>query len=557
MLNKYLKLLRVIFFYLVLFSCVVYAEDKIIWSVDNNFRNEIYRLKGIDLKNINGKPVYYESQSINTVVDDTYDLFLSFDSKLDLDETSNYRIRKQSYRVSENTAVKRKSAFFINDGDFIELVGSQNYLFEAGKNIDSFTIGFWIYPATLTNNEVILRIGSQFYNQQTDKVEDQSIICYINDGKISWFFNELFISSSNHKKSIKIDASTRLKSKEWTFVELSYDAFTGIIRLSQNSVEEGIVIATTDGSSQGSVLPLRYNERNQCRIVLGDTFVGGIDEFFIKKTGSLTPYDILNTDSEIVSKVFSAGKYGSKLIDRQFNQKNRDQSVVLYYVRSSMEPFSPDSFGITGVPVKISIVDFISIQHRCNEMERSLLKSSYRLDVDKYVLVDMDERSVKKVVDILKKYAFYWTNISKNFIPGDLSGKHYQWKAVFLSGKTMGVSSTFSGIELSFDYASPPSPPKNFEAAYIDGTIYLKWIMNSEKNIKGYRVYYGLKSGEYFGDAAIEGKSPIKIGKIDKFKLSGINDKRIYYIGLTAFTDDNGDYESEFSDEITIRPYQD
>lgn len=79
------------------------------------------------------------------------------------------------------------------------------------------------------------------------------------------------------------------------------------------------------------------------------------------------------------------------------------------------------------------------------------------------------------------------------------------------------------------------------------------WSANPEP-IEGYRLYYkkgGTPIIPFDGTAATEGQSPIDVGKVTEFTLSGLEDNTTYYFTLTAY---NGDTESEFADIISVFP---
>ncbi len=545
---------KILVLILIFNSFLVYCEV-LDWSINNNFRNEIYLSEGVELKNSNGRAVYYEPVFNNTNPDENTDLYLSFDTDVMTDDTGKYTIRKKDYRYSRTTSVKQSAAFFVSETNTLELVGRNNYLFEAGRNIESFNISFWIYPATMTNNEVILRIGSQFFNQQTDMIEDQSIVCYIFNGRIVWKFNGLFIGSDGTQKSVTVEGYSRINLKEWNSVVMSYNEFTGLTKLVVNGVEDGVALVTSDGTTRGNVLPLRYNIRNQCRIVIGESYIGGIDEFYINRGLTGERQNNANSNNRIVSRVFQPSRYGGRISNPQYRYQNRNNSDVFFYIRCSDQPFAPDSYGTTRLPERIPLMDFLRITGRLSSAEREFIELMYlREDYDYVLNRAVQERDKNNILAILMKYGFFWKNIN-NIANSQISGKYFQWQAVFMPGSSSTVSSTFMGLTLNFTPYNPPSKPQNLEVAFIDGKIYLKWTLNSEQDLKGYMIYYGNASGEYFGSNASEGGSPIRIGKVNNYIITGINDRRIYYFRITAYNDDNAESESEFSDEVFVRPY--
>jgi PKD repeat protein len=79
------------------------------------------------------------------------------------------------------------------------------------------------------------------------------------------------------------------------------------------------------------------------------------------------------------------------------------------------------------------------------------------------------------------------------------------------------------------------------------------WSANPEP-VEGYRLYYK-KGGEagppYDGTNSLNGLSPIDIGKLTTFTISGLEDDTTYHFALTAY---DGNDESGFSQNITVFP---
>lgn len=83
--------------------------------------------------------------------------------------------------------------------------------------------------------------------------------------------------------------------------------------------------------------------------------------------------------------------------------------------------------------------------------------------------------------------------------------------------------------------------------------ISFTWSENSEP-IEGYKLYYkrGGNAGSPFdGTNATEGISPIIIGKVTTFTITGLDNSTVYHFALTAY---NGTEESEYSEVITVAP---
>ena len=79
------------------------------------------------------------------------------------------------------------------------------------------------------------------------------------------------------------------------------------------------------------------------------------------------------------------------------------------------------------------------------------------------------------------------------------------------------------------------------------------WSANAEP-VEGYKLYYkkgGIADPPFDGTDATEGSSPIDLGKVTSFTISGLLDKTTYHFALTAY---DGNDESDYTDVITVFP---
>ena len=74
----------------------------------------------------------------------------------------------------------------------------------------------------------------------------------------------------------------------------------------------------------------------------------------------------------------------------------------------------------------------------------------------------------------------------------------------------------------SANVAAPVSPPSGLTAAAGAATLALQWAANPEGDVAGYQVYYGSPSDPYGGTWAAEGASPIDVGSVTTFTLTGL-----------------------------------
>lgn len=78
----------------------------------------------------------------------------------------------------------------------------------------------------------------------------------------------------------------------------------------------------------------------------------------------------------------------------------------------------------------------------------------------------------------------------------------------------------------------------------IGRDITLTWDASTSPNVGGYRVHYGLSSGNY--------PNKVFVGNQTSYTLSGLDGGRTVYIVVTAL-ESNGTGESDFSDEVVVK----
>jgi len=249
---------------------------------------------------------------------------------------------------------------------------------------------------------------------------------------------------------------------------------------------------------------MRYHPTNRCFIKIGQSFLGAIDELYIFKDEVVVNNEKYSSKGgEIISKVFDLGKGGGILKRVNIEDFKENNSEIFYFYRYATKPFY----------------------------------SSYEYSQD-----------------------IQWSLFEPSNIPFEKI-RYIQWKIVLLPGKNNDNSPRFKSLEIVYDKDLPPSKPLGLKGIAKNNSVLLKWIRNSEKDIKGYKIYYGTKSNNYFGKDALNGPSPIVIDTKEDFDkngilIQGLKNNVMYYFRVTAFDDDERNNESEFSDEISIRPIE-
>lgn len=105
----------------------------------------------------------------------------------------------------------------------------------------------------------------------------------------------------------------------------------------------------------------------------------------------------------------------------------------------------------------------------------------------------------------------------------------------------------------SGDTIAPVPPPLSLTATQTgEGRITLNWDTVKVSDVAGYKVWYDTDTSgyPYTGTGANEGNSPIEVGNITTFELTGLS-APIYYVAVTAY-DNSGD-SSWYSNEAVVQ----
>jgi hypothetical protein len=146
----------------------------------------------------------------------------------------------------------------------------------------------------------------------------------------------------------------------------------------------------------------------------------------------------------------------------------------------------------------------------------------------------------------------------KEIVPGekitDLKGLYFQLSVEFLPDGDGSLTPRLTEISVHYEEQADPLPPFNVVAQAGDGTVRLSWNFSVDDNACGYYVYYGNKSGEYLGRVAVQGTSPINVGNVTETTLTGLENGRIYYFAVSAYSKIDGRINGTLSKEVFARP---
>ncbi|HUT65106.1 MAG TPA: hypothetical protein VMZ05_03045 [Spirochaetota bacterium] len=381
--------------------------------------------------------------------------------------------------------------------------------------LGSFTVDFYLFPNSVREENRVF----SWYAPAVDSAGYSGVRAYFRDGRLFWEFQKVFSrqgsgARSGVASSAAVDVVARELHKtpigEWHHHAIHYNAETGLLTLLFDGEESALVWLTEDGTEEGSVLYGRFSPYLKAPLIIGEQYLGFIDEFRISRGLPLFYLGRYRERGEMRSEVISLPSRGTKLVNVTWESEEKSGTAVRVYCRFSDSYFLPGE--AAQGPADPALGD------EANDRESP-----------------------------------GWIRV-RNGEPADKTlakGKYMQWKAELL-GTENRYTPRLTSLDFALELDPPPEPPTLIEAAPADRGVRLRWVKNNESDIKGYMVYYGTSSRFYFGKGSNEGDSPVGVGNVSSFMLSGLGNEQVYFFSITA-VDDEGQ-ESGFSREFIGRP---
>jgi hypothetical protein len=498
------------------------------------------------------------------------DLALSFDEgrpELFIDRMGRYRVKsgespaissagspwarmgKEAVLFSASTVGLRagQGALPASSGPLILEPYRKDALFAPGRNMGDFTLEFWVYPLNMENGEQLLSwfavnipkafsplagggelpafpSGPEGYAGMVS----QRILCGVAKNRFHWTFEDFFFSpDASRNLDLVLTGQSPVVPKTWSHHLIRFDADTGFLEYLVNGNSEDIVYATSSGREGGEVyIPLVGEGGN---FTLGRRFSGMMDEFRIHDSFAIEP--------ELRRYPASGGWMESRAIDLGDNASTilrleaSGGSIGLRNGRLNNEYGEGGHFRLAG---------------------DSAIQFFLRAADNPYHWTDQDWRVVIPGADL----------------PDAPKGRYVQVAAMLYPSGDGETSPYLEEIRILYQPNRPPRPPSQVMATASDGTVVLSWKTSPDADVAGYLVYYGIARGEYFGDGAALGASPLDAGKRNSLRIEGLRNGTVYYFAVAAYSLIPPSPEAfsgrspernigEFSREVSARPLRD
>ncbi len=489
--------MKKIIIFLFVIIAPLYAVEKEYLLAGDNWQP--YMLKNIEIdKNAANEDSLF-IQNSEYAADNSTQLLLHFNSFPFADTAGNFKVKEN--RSSLSSGRKKYgtgAALFNGETNSIILDRSGKGIFPGEIYSGDFSLEFWVYGQNYTDGETLFLADS--YANIGDNFIHQLLRCYLENRRVIWNIKNFFIPPGSKQFEIKISSVRQLIPGAWSHHILRYSSTNGLMEYLIDGKPEAVIYITTSARETGEFYPL-YSGTNG-RIVLGDNFTGLIDELRLKLewVDDYTLSQFRNHSGVYISAPVDLGHSKSSLVDIEVKDIIPPSTDIYYY----------------------------------------------------YYLSDSKNNPAENSPE--------WKKFTPGFI-NEIGGRFLRIKAVLYSDGDKFLSPSVSKINIKFDQKNLPPPPKTVRAEPGNSSVKLKWSEAGDSDIDGYYVYFGERSGKYFGSEKNGITSPIDAGKNNEITINNLENGKIYYFAVVSYCKSASRYgagvENEggnYSAEINARP---
>ncbi len=477
------------------FAPLFAAQKTLVLGGENGWKN-VSEMSGLAL----GKGQFgYDAIVLSTssqTVDFNTDMLVTFDGGNFSDKAGNYKVIENSLVPTADCVKGDGAALSRGNGTGLSLRGKDGSLFGSEGNSGSFMIEFWLCPATAENGETIFSWRSSLnYNNYA---EYQMISAIISKNHLVWTFSNLFFGFKNEK--VILQGISNVVPQKWSRHTISFDEKNGLLEYLVDGRTEDLIYVTKNGHESGNV----------CNPVLG-------------KKATLE----------------FCGVYTGKIDNIRINRHSHESELADVFTTGN-EKYKIDGGKFVTEPI---LVSHSAVMKKID----ALMSVPAQTDVKFYV------RSGDN--------CFGWTDSYpewKEILPGEdisgVSGLYFQVSAELLPDGGAEKTPAITELSIKYDEQDEPLPPFSVLANAGDGSVTVSWSYSVDDSAGGYLVYYGNRPGEYLGRTAVEGASPVKAGNQTSITLNGLQNGKIYYFAIAAYSKIDGRIIGTLSKEVYARP---
>ena len=442
----------------------------------------------------------------NSFVFDAYtDLLIDFENPVNPISAGEYDIVVNNLKNSSQSLMEKSAGLSRNIGG-LSVLGKPGTFFGSEGLMGSFSIEFWLCPSLAENGEVIINWESS--KNVRGRLVYQLINCLFDGGHLDWTISNLFDSYSgpDGNGEIHLKGSSTIIPDSWSYHALSYDCESGILEYLVNGITEDIIYITSNGKEDGEISLVVMGTPSELEFC--NEYTGKIDEIRILRR-PYSPPDYQSAEA--------AGALGRML-------------------------YQPAGGRFETVPIVVST--------------GSVLNSlTAEMNVPDQTEVSFFVRSGDNYFNWTDSYP-EWKPVESGQAITGVSGMYFQLACEMYPDGNGAVSPSVTQISLDFTELPLPLPPFTVKAEAGNGCVTLKWNYSVDDTAGGYYIYYGNRPGEYLGRVALEGPSPVNAGNTTSYRLTGLENGKIYYFAVASWSALDDRIIGPLSKEVFARPLQ-
>ena len=492
---------------LAIFACAaLHAEERVLAIGGSEGWGSVARLFNVtEMGGVRRFPALTLSSARGTDEEDV-DLALSFD-----EERAHFADAAGRWKTSASAAVSiagPRSARFgagaalftsapVSDGlSGITATPHAAALFSPGERVDDFSIEFWLYPANLESGELVLAWTSSRRTPSGESVF-QRIRALVARNRLEWTFADFFSAPGEGRRvSVTLSPHGTILPRAWSHHLVRFDGRTGLMEYLVDGRLEAVAYATFTGREGGEV----YNPviGTGGYFSLGSGYSGFMDEFrlyrrFVEKPRTAR---FPASGGRAETRFFDLGTTNARVLRIEAKgAPGSDGAELRYFLRAGDSPYGWKDEEESWTPVANGAPLGLSLRGR-------------------------------------------WVQLAVDFYPsGDGERAPY-----------------LDEVRVVYERDDPPPPPSLVIAQAADGSVELKWRASPDPDLGGYLLYYGTAAGEYFGEDATDGPSPLDIGNRTSILVDGLRNGTLYYFAIAAYDRASPRHIGEFSREVSARP---
>jgi hypothetical protein len=398
-------------------------------------------------------------------------------------------------------------------------------LFYQGRRFKDFTLEFWLNPMNMENGEQILFWSATRRTARGEEIV-QRIQCTAVRNRLQWTFQDLFADPGDSRRlTFSFNGITPVTPQIWSHHLIRFNSTTGMLEYLVNGTAESICYVSSTGREGGEVYTPIGGQGS--KLVLGGRYAGLMDEFRLRgafvEEPALSKYPPRGGRME--TGFLDLGVGGSQIIkiDAQGGRITPDLRSNTGRGRETARPIHPAEYADGTRPFTFPDGSGVQFFIRTGDTPYPETATAWR----------PFEPGVE--------------------IPG-LRGRYVQAAAEFYPSGDGETTPYLDGLQITYRPDEAPRPPTQVTVIPRNGGVDLVWNNSVDKDTQGYFVYYGTSRGDYFGVDAVQGVSPINVGKRTSVHIDGLQNGTLYYFSITAYDTLNPLHEGEFSREVPARP---